>query len=186
MGMRRFLFSLICAAVFPVWGQAPAPGGPPEVVTTLVIVRHAEKADEADADSPISEAGQARARALVPQLAAFHPDGLIVSQRRRTAETLAPLAAHLKLVPMVRDNGKVAELAAELRKDFRGRCVVIGWHHGPHEPLARALGVEGQLPVWTSSTYDRIWVIRIEATGKVIFEERMQAPVAPAPAVPKT
>lgn len=181
--MTRWFHGLTYAVAISLWGQAPPPAHPAEVATTLVIVRHAEKADEADADSPISELGHARARALVPQLAAFHPDALIVSQRRRTAETLAPLAAHLKLVPLVRDNGKVAELAAELRRDFRGRCVVIGWHHGPHEPLARALGVEGALPVWTATTYDRIWVIRIEATGKVTFEERMQAPVN-APAKP--
>lgn len=168
---------LTLAWVLPLRAQAPGEG-----VTTIVLVRHAEKADEADPDSPISAAGQARARALVPQLAAFRPDVLIVSQRRRTAETLAPLAAHLKLAPLVRDNGKVPELAAELRRAFRGKTVVIGWHHGPHEPLARALGVKGELPVWTGSTYDRIWVIRLDAQGAATFEERVQAPVAGTPA----
>jgi phosphohistidine phosphatase SixA len=177
--MRRYLLSLIWAVAIPAWGQVPPPANPPAGVTTLVLVRHAEKADDADPDSPLSEAGHARARALVPQLAAFKPDVLIVSQRRRTAETLSPLAAHLKLVPLVRDNGKVAELAAELQKQFKGRCVVIGWHHGPHEPLARALGVEGALPMWTSTTYDRIWIIRIEPNGRVTFEERAQAAVSP-------
>lgn len=176
--MRATLSTLLLtlAWVLPLRAQAPAEG-----LTTVVLVRHAEKADEADPDSPISAAGQARARALVPQLAAFRPDVLIVSQRRRTAETLAPLAAHLKLVPLVRDNGKVPELAAELLRDFRGRTVVIGWHHGPHEPLARALGVKGELPVWTGSTYDRIWVIRIDAQGAATFEERAQGPLAGTP-----
>ncbi len=152
--------------------MAQAPTSAP--LTTVVIIRHAEKADDRDPDSPLSEAGHARARALVPQLAAFAPQALVVSQRRRTAETLAPLAAHLKLTPLVRDNGKVAELAAELLSDFRGKTVVVGWHHGPHEPLARALGVKGDLPVWTATTYDRIWVIRVEAGG-ARFEERVQA-----------
>jgi phosphohistidine phosphatase SixA len=155
-------------------GQTPSSGP----VTTVVIVRHAEKADDRDPDSPLSEAGHARARALVPQLAAFAPQALVVSQRRRTAETLAPLAAHLKLTPLVRDNGKVPELAAELLRDFRGKTVVVGWHHGPHEPLARALGVKGDLPVWTATTYDRIWVIRVEAGGEARFEERVQAKVS--------
>lgn len=179
--MRALIFGLIWTAVLPLVAQALPADRPSEGVTTLILVRHAEKADDADPDTPISAAGQARARALVPQLAAFKPDALIVSQRRRTAETLAPLAAHLRLVPLVRDNGKIAELAAELRKEFRGRCVVIGWHHGPHEPLARALGVEGELPLWTPTTYDRIWIIRIGATGKVAFEERVQGAVATAP-----
>ena len=171
--MRALTRCLALLASALLAAQTPSAEPP----TTVVIVRHAEKADDRDPDSPLSDAGRARARALVPQLAAFAPQALVVSQRRRTAETLAPLAAHLKLTPLVRDNGQVSELAAELRRDFRGKTVVIGWHHGPHEPLARALGVEGDLPVWTASTYDRIWVIQLEAAGRVRFEERVQAAV---------
>jgi phosphohistidine phosphatase SixA len=148
-----------------------------EAVTTVVVVRHAEKLSDADPDSPLSEAGHARAKALVPQLEAFHPDVLIVSQRRRTAQTLAPLAARLGTTPLVRDNAKAAELAREILEAFRGKTVVVGWHHGPHEPLARALGVTGPLPEWTAQTYDRIWIVTVDAAGKVAFEERRQAPV---------
>ena len=153
---------------------------PPELrrdVTTVVLVRHAEKASDSDPDSPLSEAGRARARALVPQLEAFRPDALIVSQRQRTAQTLAPLAEKLGMAPLVRDNGKVPELAREILEAYRGRTVVIAWHHGPHEPLARALGVQGPLPAWTAGTYDRIWVVRVDAAGRAAFEERRQSPV---------
>lgn len=144
-----------------------------EAVTTVVVVRHAEKLSETDPDTPLSEAGRFRAEALVPQLAAFRPDALVVSQRRRTAETLAPLAARLGLTPLVRENTKVPELARELLEAYRGRTVVVAWHHGPHEPLARALGVRGELPPWTSSTYDRIWIIRA-GPGGASLEERIQ------------
>jgi phosphohistidine phosphatase SixA len=146
-------------------------------VITLVLVRHAEKLSDTDPDSPLSEAGLARARALVPQLAAFRPDVLVVSQRQRTAQTLAPLAAKLGMAPLVRDNSKVAELAQEIRTAFQGKTVVLAWHHGPHEPLVRALGVQGPLPAWTATTYDRIWIVRIDARGRAGFEERRQAPV---------
>jgi hypothetical protein len=172
----RILLAALCGALLPLGAQAPQPPAA-SATTTIVLVRHAEKASDRDPDSPLSEAGRARARALAPQLAAFRPDALVVSQRRRTQETLAPLAARLQLSPLVRDNEKVPELAAELLRDFRGRTVVIGWHHGPHEPLARALGVTGELPAWTSKTYDRIWIIRIGAKGGTSFEERVQGPV---------
>lgn len=164
----------VCGFLLLVSSLLLAQAPPADPVTTVVIVRHAEKADDRDPDSPLSAAGQARARALVPQLAAFAPQALVVSQRRRTVETLAPLAAYLKLTPLVRDNAKVPDLAAELLRDFRGKTVVIGWHHGPHEPLARALGVTETLPTWTSTTYDRIWVIRVDAKGAARFEERVQ------------
>jgi broad specificity phosphatase PhoE len=165
---------LLAAAL--LLGCHRVPDAAPEPVTTVVIVRHAEKASDTDPDSPLSEAGRARAEALVHQLVPFRPDVLVVSQRRRTAETFAPLAHALRLTPLVRDNEKVSELAAELLRDFKGRTVAIAWHHGPHEPLVRALGVQGDLPKWTARTYDRIWIVRIAASG-ARFEERTQQAV---------
>lgn len=176
--MRRRAF--VALPALGLLGLAlPACRGPERrgAVTTVVMVRHAEKLADADPDSPLSEAGRARARALVPQLEAFRPDLLIVSQRQRTAQTLAPLALKLGLTPLVRDNGKAPELAREILTGFRGRTVVLAWHHGPHEPLVRALGVQGPLPEWTGTTYDRIWIVRVDGAGKAAFEERRQAPV---------
>ncbi|MFN8010131.1 MAG: phosphoglycerate mutase family protein [Holophagaceae bacterium] len=176
--MRRRAFVALPALGLLVLGLSACRG--PErrgAVTTVVLVRHAEKLDDADPDSPLSEAGRARARALVPQLEAFRPDVLIVSQRQRTAQTMAPLAAKLGLAPLVRDNGKAAELAGEILTAHRGRTVVLAWHHGPHEPLVRALGVRGPLPAWTPATYDRIWIVKVDGAGQAAFEERRQAPV---------
>lgn len=145
--------------------------------TTVVMVRHAEKASATDPDTPISEAGRRRAAALVPQLAAFKPTVLYASERKRTQQTLAPTAAHLGLKPKLHSSDAPEALAAEILKAHRGATVAVAWHHGPHEPLARALGVEGPLPPWTASTFDRIWVIRIPAQGPARLEERLQEPV---------
>jgi len=150
---------------------------------TIVLVRHAEKASDSDPDSPLSETGRARARALNDQLAAFRPAPCAGPRRRPTQGPRGPLAGRLKVAPLVGNNEQSAELAAELLKDFRGRTVVLAWHHGPHEPFARALGVKDELPVWTSKTYDRIWIIRVGEKGVVAFEERVQAPV-PGPSLP--
>lgn len=181
MSLRRLQLLLPSLFAAVLHAQVPAPRA--EAVTTIVLVRHAEKASDSDPDSPLSEAGRARARALIDQLAVFRPAALVVSQRRRTQETLAPLAERLQLAPLVRNNEQSAELAAELLKAFRGRTVVLAWHHGPHEPFARALGVKDELPVWTSKTYDRIWIIRVPEKGATVFEERVQAPV-PGPGLP--
>jgi hypothetical protein len=145
--------------------------------TTVVMVRHAEKASATDPDTPISEAGRKRAAALVPQLAALKPTVLYTSERIRTQQTLAPTATHLGLQPRIHSSDAPEALAAEILKDHRGRTVAVAWHHGPHEAFARALGVVGPLPVWTSSTFDRIWVIRVPPKGPARFEERLQNPV---------
>jgi hypothetical protein len=151
--------------------------------TTVVVVRHAEKASLTDLDTPLSEAGERRAQALAAQLAAFHPTVLYASERRRTQQTLAPTARRLGLTPHLRSSDAPEALGAEILARHRGATVTVAWHHGPHEPLARALGVQGPLPPWTATTYDRLWVIRIPAQGPAILEDRPQAPVPlPEPA----
>ena len=145
--------------------------------TTVVMVRHAEKASLSDPDSPLSEAGQRRALALVPQLTAFKPTVLYVSERHRTQQTMAPTAKALGLKPIIHSSEAPETLALEILQQHRGRTVAVAWHHGPHEAFARALGVETPLPVWTASTFDRIWLMVIPANGPARFAERLQAPL---------
>lgn len=163
--MRIWL--LACALAAGLWAQD----------TTIVMVRHAEKQSATDPDSLLSEAGHGRAAALVPQLAAFKPAVLYVSERQRTQQTLAPTARYLGLKPLIHSSEAPETLAAEILQHHRGQTVAIAWHHGPHEALVRALGVKGPLPVWTATTFDRIWVIRIPPEGPARFEERLQPPL---------
>ena len=145
--------------------------------TTVVLVRHAEKVSATDPDSLLSGAGLRRAAALVPLLAGFKPTVLYVSERQRTQQTMAPTARHLRLKPLIHSSEAPETLAAAILSHHRGQTVAIAWHHGPHEALARALGVKTPLPVWTATTFDRIWVIRIPLEGPARFEERLQPPL---------
>lgn len=145
--------------------------------TTIVMVRHAEKASATDPDSLLSDVGQQRAVALVSQLAAFKPTVLYVSERRRTQQTMAPTAKYLGLQPRIHSSDAPETLAAEILKLHRGCTVAVAWHHGPHEAFAKALGVTIPLPAWTASTFDRIWLIRIPPKGPARFEERLQEPL---------
>ncbi len=146
--------------------------------TTVVMVRHAEKVSN-EPDAALSEAGLRRAQALVAQLRTFKPTVLFASERRRTQQTLAPTAKSLGLQPLIRPSNAPEALAQEMLRDHRGKVILLAWHHGPHEPFVRALGVQGPLPIWTSSTYDRIWVISLPTQGPAHFEERIQRPSEP-------
>ena len=143
--------------------------------TTVVLFRHAERQSLFDGDSPLSEAGLRRARELVPLLAGFHPSALYTSDLQRTQQTLAPTAARVGLVPMVRPKNGSEPLAAELLSHHRGKTVLVCWHHDLMKKVARALGVKGPVPYWSLDSYDRLWVVRIPAKGDVTLEERRQA-----------
>jgi phosphohistidine phosphatase SixA len=135
--------------------------------TTILLVRHAEKVSE-DADALLSEAGHARARALVPVLAGYHPTALFASSRRRTQETLEPLAKALNLQIQIHPPGEWAALAKHLLEVQRGRTVVVAWHQDSLPRLAEALGVPGQ--VWPQSMYGQVWVIHLPAAGGPTLE----------------
>lgn len=142
--------------------------------TTVVLVRHAERQSIFDGDSPLAEAGQQRARALVPLLAGYHPVALYTSELKRTQQTLAPTAARLGLVPLVRPKDGTGALAGEILRSQRGRTVIVCWHHDLMKKLARALGVKGPVPYWSLYTYDRLWIVTIPAEGEARLVEKAQ------------
>jgi broad specificity phosphatase PhoE len=62
------------------------------IIKKYYLVRHAEKQDPTNADTPISVAGQKRAVALKKVLETKHIQNIIVSQFIRTQQTAKPLA----------------------------------------------------------------------------------------------
>ncbi len=143
--------------------------------TTVVLLRHAERRSLFDGDSPLAEAGLSRAKALVPLLEAFRPDVLYTTDLKRTRETLAPLAAKLGRVPLVKTKEESEPLAAEILREHRGRTVLVCWHHDLMKKLVRALGVKGPVPYWSLDTYDWLWIVKVKASGEATLEPRLQS-----------
>lgn len=149
--------------------------------TMVVILRHAERQSLWDGDSPLAEAGRRRAQALVPELAAFQPAVLFVSDKQRTQQTLAPLAVRLGLTPRAWPKEGSAALVAEILQHQMGRTVLVCWHHDLMKQLVRGLGVQGPVPYWGLDTYDWLWIVTIPARGPARLVPRKQAS-APAAA----
>ena len=140
----------------------------------IILIRHAEK--PADSRNPhLSPAGEQRARKLVaflttdPVLMKFGPPVAVFATKttkhdngQRTQETVAPLAAALKLPVQADVFGKdYADLAKIIRADrsYAGKTVVICWNHEVMPKLAAALGVSPQPPHWKGSVFDRVYLI---------------------------
>jgi phosphohistidine phosphatase SixA len=77
--------------------RLPSLNRPPGTTTTFILVRHAEKAN-LTTESPLSVAGQERARALVDALAPLGVTAIYCPALRRNRETVQPLSEHLGLV----------------------------------------------------------------------------------------
>lgn len=162
-----FYFWLITALVTLIgrpMAQAqttPKPAGKPSV-TTVYLVRHAEKDSASNpADPTLSAVGRVRAQALSRLLARRHPAALFTTNTMRTRATLAPLAAATKLVPQVYDAKETTALAVRLRKDYAGKVVVVVGHSNTLLPLIESLGGTPPVEEIGDNEYDYLFTVRI-------------------------
>jgi broad specificity phosphatase PhoE len=87
------LFAVLGAVVvFAYWTTFRRP------VTTVIVIRHAEKKIEPDNPDPdLSPAGQARAQELVRMFSDAGINAIYATQYKRTQQTVKPLADKLGL-----------------------------------------------------------------------------------------
>lgn len=141
----------------------------PALAQTVVIVRHAEKAD-ASADPLLSEAGQARARALAAELADAHPSLVLTSPLQRTILTAAPTAeyhsAPSEIVSLEGGGGAhIAATVARVRALPEDATVLIVGHSNTVPMIARALGF-AEAADMPECEYDRMTTLHLMGEGR--------------------
>lgn len=137
-------------------GHAPA-------VTTVVLVRHAEK-DGDGRDPGLSDAGLRRAERLAHVLHDLPIAAVYASEFARTAATVAPLCRERHLEPVAVPAADVRALAARLRREHLGGTVVVCGHSNTVPALAKALGV-ADVPAIDEAEFDHLLVVTIDADG---------------------
>jgi broad specificity phosphatase PhoE len=141
--------------------------------TRVILVRHAEKVSE-EKDAALSATGKGRAAALAGELLADAPAALYATERRRTQETLEPLARRSQLTIQVKPPTDSKGTATEILSKHRGRVVVVCGHSDTLGEIAAGLGFRGAFPLVTG--YDRIWILDVpEGPGQPVLKERLQA-----------
>jgi broad specificity phosphatase PhoE len=140
--------------------------------TTVILVRHAEKVDDS-ADPALSEAGNARARALADALADAGVTAILTTQFERTRMTAAPLGERLGIVPAIvtaAGRAHAAEVAARVREHADGTVVVVG-HSNTVGAIIRALGGPDVGDI-ADAEYDNLFVLTIEADEARLIRTR--------------
>jgi broad specificity phosphatase PhoE len=161
-------FALLLGALL-LPAASPPPAG--DADTVIIVVRHAERDDSAGGeDPPLSAAGVDRAAALRDALGHAGVGTILVSNRRRTAQTAAPLAEALHLTPIVAPIDAPADayaraLAERARREHRGQVVLIVNHSNTVPLIVRALG--GTAADIPDHQFDDLYVMTITAAGTV-------------------
>lgn len=170
-----FVVTLLVAFV---WGcgsvdapkPAPAAGSPDAepTVTTVYVVRHAEKqsAEIGGRDPSLTEQGRRRAEALADMLGDDDVNAVFATEFKRTQETVAPLARALGVDVRTSEARDPEGLGARILDEFDGATVVVAAHSNTVPRILAALGVEEEI-VLDESEYGDLFVVVVE-NGVVI------------------
>ncbi len=141
-----------------------------QATTTIIFVRHAEKASQQADDPGLSAAGERRVAELTRQLVDADVvagiDAIYSTPFRRTRETVQPLSDVLDL-PIHNyspdDNEAVLE---EILKNYKGKIILVAAHSNTVPTLIADLGASKKVPAIHEDEYDNIYIISIPWFGK--------------------
>ena len=156
-----------------------------QATTTVIFVRHAEKALTPEGDPGLSTAGQQRAAELARQLVdadvVAGVDAIYSTSYRRTEETVQPVADALNLPIISYDASNTASIMDEIVRAHKGKIVLVVGHSNTLPALIGNMGASKKVPEIDENEYDNIYVVSIPWFGKTkTIRLRYGAPYVPA------
>jgi broad specificity phosphatase PhoE len=160
---RRTSCVLALLVVLGLGVLASAPRAQAQEITTVLVVRHAEKEWE-DGDPPLSEVGWQRAEDLLQLTEESGVSVLFGTQYMRTTQTLEPIAAHLDLEILTHDARDSEGLARRILSEHEGEVVLVSGHSNTVPEIVAALGAPEPDPI-DDAEYDNLYVVSVSSAG---------------------
>lgn len=164
--MRRSVAGIFVLLLAFISCSKPQPAQPSTIV---LLVRHAEKASDAE-DSPLTEAGAERARALVRVAEGAGVSAIYSTQFRRNRDTAQPISDRLKLavteLPITDlqnpgDYGKT--MARDITEKHAGQTVLVVGHSNTIPLVLEALTNQPS-PV-KGAEYSDLFIVALPPSG---------------------
>ena len=149
-------FTVLITLMLPL---VPILAGSSGCVTTVLVVRHAERANSSST-SPISDPeGRNRAKALAHVAREAGVSAIYATEYLRTQQTAQPLADQLGL-PIDTSFTDPSALAEGILREHRGDTVLVVGHSNTVGPIIEALGGDPIDPIGASEFDNLFLVIR--------------------------
>lgn len=135
-------------------------------VTTVILVRHAEKKIEPENPDPdLAIEGFERAQEIARVFADSGINVIYATQYKRTQQTVKPLADRTGVTVSSLDSKQTDELVSRLQTTHRGQTVFIAGHNNSVPAIVSMLSGE-TYPLIPESEYDNLYVVTIYRFGK--------------------
>ena len=132
---------------------------------SVFVVRHAEKADPSDPDTPLSEAGEARALALASVLKGKGVKAVYATEFKRTQQTAKPTAQAADVDVVVITNAERTSLIERARAVSMGSALLIVGHSNTVPEIVRELSGE-EVDGISENEFDNLYEVVFEADGR--------------------
>lgn len=144
--------------------------------TTVILVRHAEKADAPREDPPLTEAGVARSQKLAGLLATAGVKAIYTSQFLRTKQTAEPLAKQLGITvapitiqskqsnPREVSEQSIRQIVDKIMEHAGDTVLIIG-HSNSVPDVIKMLGGD-TVPTIDEKKFDDLFIVTVYAKGK--------------------
>lgn len=135
-------------------------------VTTVILIRHAEKKIEPENPDPdLVPEGFDRAREIAREFGDSGINAIYATQYKRTQQTVKPLADRTGVAVNLLNANQTDELVNRIQTAHRGQTVFIAGHNNTVPAIVSTLSNENY-PVIPESEYDNLYIVTIYRFGK--------------------
>lgn len=167
----KTFFAAVCFLIFVLCVDEGVAVPATDNETTVILVRHAERADDDERDPSLTAAGEARGEALQQALSHASLDAIYVTQFQRTSLTAAATADEHQITKQRVEvnhedlSAHVSEMKRILHDEHPGETVLIVGHSNTIPEIVNALAGHSFEEI-DRETYDRIFIVRLRAEDK--------------------
>ncbi|HVG33404.1 MAG TPA: phosphoglycerate mutase family protein [Pyrinomonadaceae bacterium] len=129
-------------------------------VTTVLIVRHAEKGATPPDNPPLSADGQTRAQTLARVVGDANVSAVYATQFARTQQTVQPLATQRGLTVTQLNASDTDALVNDILSNHRGETVLVAGHSNTVPEIIDKLK-GGQIAPVSETEFDKLFVVTV-------------------------
>jgi broad specificity phosphatase PhoE len=135
-------------------------------LTTVILVRHAEKKIEPDNPDPdLDPKGVERAQEIARVFADSGINTIYATNYKRTQQTVQPLANRISVPVTLLNANQTEELVSQIQTSHRGKTIFIAGHNNTVPAIVSVLSGETHPPI-PETEYDNLFVVTIYRFGK--------------------
>lgn len=135
-------------------------------VTTVILIRHAEKKIEPNSPDPdLAPEGVERALEIARVFGDAGINAIYATQYKRTQQTVKPLADRTAVPITLLDSKQTDQLVERIQTELRGKTVFVSGHNNTVPAIVSMLSGE-TYPEIPDTEYDNLFIVTIYRFGK--------------------